>query len=154
MKVERRTVLKALLGVAGAAIAVPLAGLGAFINPPHKFVPVRMKVDGASQMKSDSVIYFLWPTDVRPNDTNLLVRDGSGTYFAYNRVCTHLQCVVNYDSQTKRIVCPCHGSSYAVKSGAVLGGPAPRALPEIILEVGENGEVYAVNRRGVFGYGR
>jgi rieske iron-sulfur protein len=154
VKVERRTILKALLGVAGAAIAVPLAGLAAFINPPYKFVPVRMKIDGASQMKNNSVLYFLWPTDVRPLDTNLLIRDDSGKYSAYNRVCTHLQCVVNYDPQTERILCVCHGSSYEAKSGSVLGGPAPRALPKILLELDQNGDVYAVNVEGVFGYGR
>jgi Rieske Fe-S protein len=31
--------------------------------------------------------------------------------------------------------CPCHGSTYNAKTGAVLGGPAPSPLPKIAVTV-------------------
>lgn len=154
MKLDRRTWLKGLLAASGALVVAPLAKLGDFLNPPSKFEPRRMKIEGARSMRSNTAIFFSWPTDIRPFDSNILVMDDRGNYHAYNRICTHLQCLVNYDPQTKRIVCPCHGSSYDVLTGAVLGGPAPRGLPKILLESDEAGDVYAVNAEGVFGYGR
>ena len=40
----------------------------------------------------------------------------------------------------KQLQCPCHGSVYDATTGAVLSGPAPRALDKIAVSV-EGGEV-------------
>ena len=34
-----------------------------------------------------------------------------------------------------RIDCPCHGSEYSIKDGAVLAGPAPKPLPAKTIKV-------------------
>jgi cytochrome b6-f complex iron-sulfur subunit len=69
-----------------------------------------------------------------------LVRDAGGVY-AVSRVCTHLGCIVKPDA--KGFSCPCHGSEFA-PDGAVLKGPAPKALPWLaVTHVG--GDTYLVD---------
>ena len=52
----------------------------------------------------------------------------AGEYKAFSAVCTHMGCIVSQVSDGT-IDCPCHGSMYSIKTGAVVGGPAPRPLP-------------------------
>jgi nitrite reductase/ring-hydroxylating ferredoxin subunit len=51
-----------------------------------------------------------------------------GEFKAFSAICTHLGCTVAAVQQGA-IICPCHGSSYSIKNGKVLGGPAPSPLP-------------------------
>ena len=52
----------------------------------------------------------------------------SGTFKAFTSTCTHQGCTVGSVANNK-IICPCHGSGYDASSGAVVNGPATRALP-------------------------
>jgi Rieske Fe-S protein len=59
-----------------------------------------------------------------------------GEHFkAYNGHCTHLGCGYMFDKDKKHFICPCHRGAFDVKTGAVLGGPPPRSLDELPLEV-------------------
>ncbi|HEY9254311.1 MAG TPA: FAD-dependent oxidoreductase [Stenotrophomonas sp.] len=51
-------------------------------------------------------------------------RDGDGTVHAFNARCPHLGCAVRWSPQEKSWDCPCHGSRFDARSGAVLNGPA------------------------------
>lgn len=57
----------------------------------------------------------------------------------YSAVCTHTGCdVVGWKSDTKELLCPCHASAFDPKDRArVLGGPAPRALPLLPLQLAD-----------------
>jgi arsenite oxidase small subunit len=71
----------------------------------------------------------------------VLVHLEGGEFVAYSAVCTHQGCTVAYEKDTNRLACPCHGSVFDPAKGAeVLGGPAPRPLPEIPVQV-QNGKV-------------
>jgi glycine/D-amino acid oxidase-like deaminating enzyme/nitrite reductase/ring-hydroxylating ferredoxin subunit len=50
-------------------------------------------------------------------------RDDDGHLHTVSAVCTHLGCLVNFNSAERSWDCPCHGSRFAV-DGAVLEGPA------------------------------
>ncbi|MEU9131345.1 Rieske (2Fe-2S) protein [Kitasatospora sp. NPDC048540] len=52
----------------------------------------------------------------------------AGQFKAFSAKCTHAGCVVD---QVKggQILCPCHGSKFAIADGAVADGPAPTPLP-------------------------
>lgn len=54
-------------------------------------------------------------------------RDEDGTLHAVSLRCTHLGCLVRFNSAERSWDCPCHGSRFAV-DGSVLEGPAVRPL--------------------------
>ncbi len=54
-------------------------------------------------------------------------------------------CPVSYDADSERYLCPCHQSAYAAwNHAAVVQGPAPRPLPEILLDEDLDGNIFAV----------
>ena len=57
----------------------------------------------------------------------IVINLGEGNFTALSSVCTHQGCEVGYDQAANDIKCPCHGSVYTT-AGAVINGPAPRAL--------------------------
>lgn len=72
----------------------------------------------------------------------VLVREPDGSIKGFSAVCTHQGCTVS-SVQNGVISCPCHGSQYNARSGAVVGGPAPRPLPAVPVVV-RSGAVYTV----------
>lgn len=69
----------------------------------------------------------------------ILFRTNAGV-FAYSRVCTHQGCSVDYDSQSKSLICPCHGARFDRDNhGAVLAGPAQTPIASIKVAIrGQN----------------
>lgn len=62
---------------------------------------------------------------------------------AFYKVCTHLDCLYNWDEQQGEFICPCHGSEFT-DEGAYLSGPAPRALDSFPIQlVTAEGEIIA-----------
>jgi glycine/D-amino acid oxidase-like deaminating enzyme/nitrite reductase/ring-hydroxylating ferredoxin subunit len=59
-------------------------------------------------------------------------RDEQGALHAHSAKCTHLGCVVHWNSAERSWDCPCHGSRFDV-DGSVLHGPAVAALEEVDL---------------------
>jgi cytochrome b6-f complex iron-sulfur subunit len=57
---------------------------------------------------------------------------------ALSSVCTHLGCVTRFQPDSKTIACPCHGSRFDL-NGDVLGGPAPRPLRWLEMDVSPKG---------------
>ncbi len=112
---KRRTLLKALT-FSGLVLFV-----GKFLFPrapkrtallevPRKDIPA----DGALVFRESRVA---------------VIRQGEALY-ALDLTCTHLGCTVTVTP--KNIVCPCHGSQFAL-DGAVLTGPADRPLQRLTL---------------------
>ncbi|MGI5130196.1 Rieske (2Fe-2S) protein [Pseudonocardia sp. CA-107938] len=64
---------------------------------------------------------------VLPEQGVVLVQPTAGTFAAYSARCTHAGCSVG-SVEDGAIVCPCHGSRFAIADGAVLKGPATRPL--------------------------
>jgi ubiquinol-cytochrome c reductase iron-sulfur subunit len=64
---------------------------------------------------------------------------------AYSKICTHAGCPVGlYDQDLHQLICPCHQSVFEVLDGAApTAGPATRALPQLPLDVDEEGYLTA-----------
>lgn len=62
-----------------------------------------------------------------PHDKVGVYRDDEGVAHAVSLRCTHLGCLLRFNSAERSWDCPCHGSRFDV-DGAVLEGPAVRPL--------------------------
>ncbi|HYZ09376.1 MAG TPA: ubiquinol-cytochrome c reductase iron-sulfur subunit [Pseudonocardiaceae bacterium] len=68
-----------------------------------------------------------------------------GDYYAFTKICSHLGCPASlYESQTARILCPCHQSQFdALQYAKPIFGPATRSLAQLPLAVDDEGYFYA-----------
>jgi Rieske Fe-S protein len=57
-------------------------------------------------------------------------RDANGHVSLCSPVCTHLQCIVDWNNAEKTWDCPCHGSRFK-PTGAVISGPAEAPLAKV-----------------------
>jgi cytochrome b6-f complex iron-sulfur subunit len=69
-------------------------------------------------------------------DPTYLIVEGQGA-IGLHAICTHLGCVVPWNSGENKFICPCHGRQYDPE-GAVVRGPAP--LPLALAHVAVEGE--------------
>jgi Rieske Fe-S protein len=69
----------------------------------------------------------------------ILVVNHEGSLSALSAICTHLGCTVNYNAETGRMHCPCHGSEFAL-DGSNIKGPAQRPLKQYAAAM-ENGQL-------------
>ena len=57
----------------------------------------------------------------------LVIEDSEGELIAVNPTCTHQGCIVDWEPQENKFICPCHNAKYA-PDGKVLGTPAQSPL--------------------------
>ena len=57
------------------------------------------------------------------------VANAGGTFFAFDDTCTHRGCSLAKGRLSgTTVTCPCHGSEFDVRTGAVLKGPAQQPV--------------------------
>ena len=119
---SRRTLLAAgaVLGVSGCA-GFELGG--ARSRPP---APPGTTVGLPSQVAVGSATIF-------SEHGVVVTRASAGDYAAFSTVCPHQGCAVA-SVQGRTIVCPCHGSTFAL-DGSVITGPATTGLQRLALTV-------------------
>jgi ubiquinol-cytochrome c reductase iron-sulfur subunit len=63
----------------------------------------------------------------------------------YSKICTHAGCPLGlYLAQDHELRCPCHQSTFDVLDGAnPVYGPAPRPLPQLLIEIDDEGTLRA-----------
>jgi len=138
---ERRDFLNYLLG------AGTLATLGAVFYPVLRFmIPPKVVESAASSVVACKV------AEIKPDEgkifrfgsrPGLLVQAAPGEYRAFNAVCTHLDCTVQYRPDEKMIWCACHNGRYDL-TGKNISGPPPRPLEEFTVHV--RGDEIVVSR--------
>jgi len=118
--VTRRGFFQLSMGwVAGTfAVAATAIATVRFLVPNVVFEPAQLLKAGAPEDYPDGSITFL-------EDERVFVLRRGNTFRCLSAVCTHLGCTVNRSD--KGFHCPCHGSVFN-RDGAVVSGPAPRAL--------------------------
>lgn len=75
------------------------------------------------------------------NTAIVVINTGTGVFTALSRICSHANCLVNYDSPSQKLPCPCHGSKFDI-NGTVLNGPA--TLPLIKFNTSLNGNLLRI----------
>jgi thiosulfate dehydrogenase [quinone] large subunit len=82
-------------------------------------------------------------SDPRTGDPSIVIQHTAGKFVAFDAVCPHAGCTVEYAQSANLIVCPCHGSQFNTATGAVEVGPAATGLTPITIAEGGNGQLYA-----------
>jgi thiosulfate dehydrogenase [quinone] large subunit len=80
--------------------------------------------------------------DPATGDPSIVIQPRSGQFVAFDAVCPHAGCTVEYDPTAKVIFCPCHGSQFNASTGAVEVGPAATGLTKLTIAEGSNGQLY------------
>ncbi len=71
----------------------------------------------------------------------ILLVNLDGIYYAIGNICTHMGCPLSKGTlKGENIECECHGSTFQVKTGKVVRGPAQKPEPFYSVRV-ENGQV-------------
>ena len=65
----------------------------------------------------------------------LLIHTEDGQLHAFNAICTHLGCTVQFRADMQKIYCACHGGEYDPNTGKNIAGPPPKPLPALKAEV-------------------
>lgn len=71
-----------------------------------------------------------------------VIRNSSEELIALSATCTHLRCILQWDKDSGRLVCPCHAGAFDL-NGNVVAGPPPRPLES--LRVDTRGGIVYVN---------
>jgi cytochrome b6-f complex iron-sulfur subunit len=123
---SRRKFLVACLG------GIAAAGAGATLYPVYKYLAPRQSGENGGKVSFRE-------SDVPPGgakffdfrgETAVMVREKSGALIALSAVCTHLGCIVQWQTDKQDFLCPCHAGKYT-PDGTVISGPPPRPLSKL-----------------------
>lgn len=132
----RRRFLNWLLGTgAGAVCASVLYPVARYLVPPE-----------VEESDANQVTLSIDPRDIAPNSGQIfrfgsrpgvLIRTPQGELRAFDGICTHLDCIVQYREDLGHIWCACHNGHYDLH-GVNIAGPPPRPLkPYTVVEQGD-----------------
>jgi thiosulfate dehydrogenase (quinone) large subunit len=109
----------------------PGSSSGAAGTTPSAGGPVT--IAEVSQVSTNNSVSFSAPAS---GDPGVLVHLSSGDFVAFDALCTHAGCPVQYDPSSQLLLCPCHGAAFDPAHGAsVVQGPAPSPLTSIPVTV-------------------
>jgi Rieske Fe-S protein len=129
---NRRKFINYLLGAsAGATLIAIFYPVIKFLIPPEVIEATQNSVIAAkvNELIANSGKIFKFG-----NRPGLLIRTPSGELKAFSAICTHLDCVVQYQPEMKGIWCACHNGRYDL-NGQNISGPPPRPLEEYVVNV-------------------
>jgi Rieske Fe-S protein len=111
-----------------------------YLIPPASAEPATQSVVAAQASQIGPNAGLLFKFGSKPG---LLIRTPDGELQAFNAVCTHLDCTVQYKADTSQIWCACHNGYYDL-AGNVVSGPPPRPLERLV--VNQRGEDVVVSK--------
>lgn len=85
------------------------------------------------------------PAPLPAGDPAIVVQLSNGSFVAYDAICTHAGCTVEWDEADGVLLCPCHGAAFdPAAKAAVLQGPARRPLASIPIVVDQSAGTISV----------
>lgn len=103
--------------------------------------PPGTRIGPAADVPVGSAASFQDPSS---GDPAIVIQPSAGHFLAFDAVCPHAGCTVEFQQSQNVIICPCHGSLFNAATGAVEQGPASTGLRPITVNQGPNGQLYAV----------
>ena len=102
----------------------------------HAGIPIGTTADVERAGSATFVVPFSAPAPLPVGDPGVIVRLANGTYVAFDAVCTHAGCTVEWDAVDAILICPCHGAEFdATADGAVITGPTNTPLTPLPLVI-------------------
>jgi len=141
-EVTRREFARYLVLGTGAMAAANV-GLAAWTQLRTINVGEPTMIIEASALPIGDTHLFRYPTAADPA---VLLRVDDVQFVAFSQKCTHLGCVVFFESDEDRWHCPCHEGNFDALTGDVISGPPTRPLGRIEVEVRNDGAVWALGR--------
>ena len=130
---SRRWFLTGLIGGALTALTAYVA------NPVVRFLfhkkklplpkAVKIAIADINKMAPNSASYFRYG-----HIPAVLLKTADGDLRIFSAKCTHLDCTVQYKSDSKKFYCACH-DGYFNDLGVNIQGPPPRPLPEFDMKI-------------------
>ena len=106
------------------------AATGAAPTPGAATGPVVAQMN---QLASGRAVTF---DDPISGDPGVLIKLRDGTIVAFDTVCTHAGCTVEYDHRSGYLICPCHGAAFdPAQQAQVIAGPTDQPLATIPIRV-------------------
>ena len=116
-----------------AALAIP-AGIYLLIPPRLRKMPEWVEAGDISELEPREPVEMAFRRNQvdgwkiqSEKSTAWVVKFSPTQVVAFGPQCTHLGCAYHWDDRRKYFLCPCHSSVFSI-DGAVISGPAPRAL--------------------------
>ena len=120
----------------------PSTTAGAGATTTTAAAPSGTAVGPASSVPVGGSAAFTVPAN---GDPGLVIQQTADDFVAFDAVCPHAGCTVAYQSAAKIIACPCHGSEFNPRTGAVVRGPAATGLTPVQITKAANGNLYVPN---------
>ena len=148
-KQDRRSFLSWLIG--GGVIAF----LGSVFYPVYKYViPPPSGEANVSQVKLSFKLKELQEDEKRSRtfkfgkSVGIILITAENEVKAFNAVCTHLDCTVQYRKDLSIIWCACHNGRYDLE-GRNISGPPPRPLTPYEVHVDNaTGDIFVAEAKG------
>jgi len=121
-------VLWAALTSLAAAVLYPVVR---FLSPPRVPEAARGRVLAGKVSEMTGEEWKLFPFGQEPG---ILVQVNPGEFRAFQATCTHLDCTVQFHSESGRIWCPCHNGFFDL-TGRNVAGPPPHPLDAYEVQV-------------------
>lgn len=97
----------------------------------------------AKDVPVNSAVAFTIPSN---QDPGVLVHLNDGKFVAYDAVCTHAGCTVEFDAPSQMLYCPCHGAAFdPAHSAEVVQGPAPTPLAPVSVSLDQTTGAITLN---------
>jgi arsenite oxidase small subunit len=143
--------------LSGAGIAAAGAAAASVIPQPAKAAPAQARVDYPSNrlgnvrdLKVDAPLPVTYPDQDAPGVLLKLgkrVADGvgpDGDIVGFTTICPHKGFPLSYNAKDKTLNCPGHYSRFDCEAGGQqIWGQATQNLPQYMLRVDANGDIYA-----------
>jgi quinol---cytochrome c reductase iron-sulfur subunit len=120
---------------------VPVGGL---VNAIPANLPEVEEEEGTLNARAKATLML-----IRLRPEQLVAQQGEdwdvGGILCFSKVCTHVGCPLGlYEQQTHHMLCPCHQSTFDLAdAGNVIFGPAARSLPQLAIDVDDEGYIVA-----------
>jgi cytochrome b6-f complex iron-sulfur subunit len=128
---------QAVMGLWGVAFITVVIS---YIKTPRESKGIADKVSRVGPLNEFEVGTARFIADER--QPFWVIRNSSEELIALSATCTHLRCILKWEKDTGRLVCPCHAGAFDL-NGNVVAGPPPRPLQSF--KVDTRGGIVYVN---------